>query len=110
DDETLGRLDVFEIDPAPTLAEIFHAVDEGVGIFGRDFEIDRVDVGKTLEENRLAFHHRLRSERAAIAETEDGGAVGDDVDEIAFGRVLVGLGLIVRDREYGYGDTRRISE
>ena len=62
------------------------------GILGRDFEIDEVDVGEALEQHRLAFHHRLGRERAEVAEAEDGGAVGDDGDEIALGRVVVGLG------------------
>ena len=68
DDETLRRLDVFEIDAAPAGAEIAHAIDELVGILGGDFQIDGVDVGKALEQHRLAFHHRLGRQRAAIAE------------------------------------------
>ena len=71
DDEAFRRLDVLEIDAAPALAEQLHAIDEFVGIFGRDFEIDRIDVGKALEQDRLAFHHRLCRQRAAIAETRE---------------------------------------
>src|ERR1043165_4145838 len=40
DDEALRRLDVFQIDAAPALAEELDAVDELVGIFGVHFEID----------------------------------------------------------------------
>ncbi len=90
DDEALRRLDVLEIDAAPAGAEIFDAVDELVGIFGGDLKIDGVDVGEALEQHRLAFHHRLCRQRAAIAKTENGGAVGDDGDEIALHRVVVG--------------------
>ena len=93
DDEALRRLDVFEIDAAPALAEQLHAIDEFVRVLGRDFEIDGIDVGEALEQDRLAFHHRLGRERAEIAEAEDGGAVGDDGDEIALDRVVVGLAL-----------------
>ena len=46
-------------------------------------DVEAVDVGELLEEDRLAFHHRLRGERADVAEAEDGGAVGDDADEVA---------------------------
>ena len=35
---------------------------------GVDFEIDRIDVGEALEQDRLAFHHRLGGQRAEIAE------------------------------------------
>ena len=90
DDEALRRLDVLEVDAAPAGAEIAHAIDELVGIFGGDFEIDGIDVGEALEQHRLAFHHGLGRQRAAVAEAEDGGAVGDDGDEIALHRVVVG--------------------
>ena len=59
------------------------AFDEPLAVLGRDLDVDRVDVGEALEQHRLAFHHRLRGERAEIAEAEDRGAVGNDRDEIA---------------------------
>ena len=90
DDEAFRRLDVLEIDAAPALAEELDAIDEFVGIFGGDFEIDGIDVGEALEQHRLAFHHRLGRQRAAIAEAENRGAVGDHRDEIALGGVVVG--------------------
>ena len=110
DDEALGRLDVLEIDAAPALAEKPDAVDELVGILGRDLEIDGVDVGEALEQHRLAFHHRLGGERAAIAEAENGGAVGDDGDEVALGGVVVGEALVGGDRQDRHGDAGRIGE
>ena len=110
DDEALRRLDVFEIDAAPTLAEHLYAIDELVGILGRDFEIDGIDVGEALEQHRLAFHHRLGGERAAIAQPQNGGAVGDDGDEIAFGGVFVGEAFIFGDRQDRNCDAGRIGE
>ena len=110
DDEALRRLDVFEVDAAPALAEIADRVDELVRVLGVHFEIDRVDVGEALEQHRLAFHHGLGGERAAIAEAEDRGAVGDDGNEIAFDGVVVGLALILRDGEHRHRDAGRIGE
>ena len=110
DDEAFRRLDVFEIDAAPAGAEQLDAIDELVGVLGGDFEIDRVDVGKALEQHRLAFHHRLGRQRAAIAEPEDGGAVGDDGDEIALHRVVVGAARILGDGQHRHRDARRIGE
>ena len=110
DDETFRRLDVFQIDPAPALAEQFDAIDELVGVLGRDFEIDGIDVGKTFEQDRLAFHHRLGGQGAAIAQAEDGGAIGDHRDEIALGRVVEGFTLIVSDGEDRNRDARRIGQ
>ena len=110
DDEALRRLDVFEVDAAPALAEESDAIDELVRILGVHFEIDRVDIGEALEQHRLAFHHGLGGERAAIAEAEDRGAVGDDGDEIALRRVVVGLALILGDRQHRHRDAGRIGE
>ena len=110
DDEAFRRLDVFEIDAAPALAEQFHAIDDLVRILGRDFKVDGVDVGEALEQHRLAFHHGLGRERAAIAKAEDGGAVGDDGDEIAFHRVVVGEAFVFGDGEHRHGDAGRIGE
>ena len=90
DDEALRRLDVFEIDAAEGRVQIAHAVDELVDVAGVDLEIDRIDVGKALEQRRLALHDRLRRERAEIAEAEHRGAVRDHRDEIALRGVVEG--------------------
>ena len=81
-----------------------------VGVLGVDLEIDGIDVGEALEQHRLAFHHRLGGERAAVAEPQDGGAVGDDGDEIALGGVVVGLALVLGDRQHRHRDAGRIGE
>ena len=110
DDEALRRLDVLEVDAAPAGAEQLDAIDDLVGILGGHLEVDGVDVGEALEQHRLAFHHRLGGERAEVAEAEDGGAVGDDGDEVALERVVVGLVRIVGDGQHRHGDARRIGQ
>ncbi len=110
DDEALRRLDVLEIDAAPALAEQLDAVDDLVGVLRRHFEVDGIDVGEALEQHRLAFHHRLGGQRAAIAEAQDRGAVGDDGDEIALGGVVVGVVLVLGDRQHRHRDAGRIGQ
>ena len=110
DDEALRRLDVLEVDAAPALAEQLDAIDDLVGVLGRHFEVDGIDVGEALEQHRLAFHHRFRRQRAAIAEAEDGGAVGDDGDEIALGGVVVGAVFVLGDGQHRDGDAGRIGQ
>ena len=110
DDETFRRLDVLEVDAAPALAEESHAIDELVGVLGVHFEVDGIDVGEALEQHRLAFHHGLGRKRAAIAEPENGGAVGDDGDEVALDGVVVGLALVLGDGEHRHCDARRIGQ
>ena len=60
DDETFGRLDVFEVDAAEGLAQVTDTVDEFIHILGIDLDIDAVNIGEALEQHGLAFHHRLR--------------------------------------------------
>src|SRR5262249_57834398 len=108
DDKAFRRPDVLEIDAAPALAEHLDAVDDLVRILRRYLEIDGIDISEALEQHRLAFHHRLRRERPAIAEAEDGGAIGDDGDEIALGGVIEGAILILGDGEHRDRDPRRI--
>src|SRR5690606_33674676 len=108
DDEAVGRLDVFQVDAAEGGTEITHAIDEFVDIFGVDLEVDRIDVGKALEEHRLAFHHGFGGERAEIAEAEDGRAVRDDGDHVAARRVVIGGGRIRGNGLHRHRDARRI--
>ncbi len=75
DFETFGRLDVFEIDAAEGGLECRNGGDHIVDAGRVDFDIEDVDIGKFLEEDGFAFHHRLRRQRADVAETENGGAV-----------------------------------
>ena len=110
DDEAVGRPDILEIDAAERGAEVAHRIDELLGVLGVDQQVDGIDVGEALEQRGLAFHHRLCRQRAEIAEAEDGRAVGDDGDEVAFARVVVGRRRILRDRVHGHGDARRIGE
>ncbi len=83
DDEALRRFDVFEIDAAESRVQEAHAIDELVDVAGVDLEVDRIDVGKALEQGCLALHHRLGGERTEVAQAEDGGPVRDHRDEIA---------------------------
>ena len=88
DDEAFRRLDVFEVDAAEGRMQKAHAIDEFVDIAGVDFEIDRIDIGKALEQRRLALHHRLGRQRAEVAEAKHRGAVRDHRDEIALRGVI----------------------
>ena len=110
DDEAVGRGNIFQVDAAKARREQFDRFDEALRIFGIDLKVDRIDVGEALEQHRLAFHHRLRCERAEIAEPEDRGAVRDHRDQIALDRIVIGLGGILGDRVHRNRDTRRIGK
>ena len=75
DDETVGGLDVFEIDRAKGR---FHRADEIGQLFGVgfvQFDIETVDVGEFLEEHGLALHHRFRGQRADVAKPQHRRAI-----------------------------------
>ena len=40
DNEAFGRFDIFQIDPAETRLHQGHSLDKGIGIFGRQFDIN----------------------------------------------------------------------
>ena len=110
DDEAFRRLDVLQVDAAEALAEIAHAVDEGVDVLRVHLEVYAVHVGEAFEEDRLSFHDGFGGERADVAEAEHGGAVGDHGDHVAPGGVVVGEAGVLLDLEAGRGHARRIGE
>ena len=110
DDEAVRRLDVFKVDAAERRAKEADAIDELVDVLRVDFQVYRIDISKALEQHRLAFHHRLRGQRAQIAEAKDGGAVGNDSNHVAARGIVEGARRILGDRLHGNGDTRRIGE
>jgi hypothetical protein len=67
---------------------------------GGDLDVEHVDAGEFLEQDRLAFHHRLRGQRADIAEAEHRGAVGDHRDQIgAGGQLAASAGFLAISRQ-----------
>ncbi len=108
--EALRRLDVLEIDAAERRLERGDDLDHALDLLGRDLDVEHVDAGEFLEQDRLALHHRLAGERADVAEPEHGGAVADHGDEVGPRGELGGLAGVRRDRLAGRGDARRIRE
>ena len=106
--EAFRRLDVLQVDAAEGRAEMPHAIDEFVDVFCAQFQIDGVHVGKTLEQHRLAFHYRLGSQPAQIAQAQHRRAVRYDGDHVAFGGVIIRSRRIVGDFQTRRGDARRV--
>ena len=110
DVEALRRLDVFQVDAAEGRLQNLAGADDLLRIFGVQLDIEHVDIGEALEEDRLAFHHRLAGQRADIAQAEHGGAVGDHADQVALGGVFVGEAGVALDFQAGNGDARRVGQ
>ena len=67
--------DIFQIDAAKGRFQKLNRIDEAFRVLGLNFNVDRIDVGKALEQHRLAFHDRFRGKRAKIAHSKDRGTV-----------------------------------
>jgi len=110
DDEAFGRFDIFKVDAAKGRLHQRDRIDESFGVFGIEFDIEHVHVGKPLEQHRFAFHHRLGSERAEIAHAENRGAIGNNSDQIAFDRIARGERRIGGDGLNRRSNARRIGK
>jgi hypothetical protein len=110
DVETFRGLDVFEIDAAEGRFENLAGPDHFVGILGRQFDIEHVDIGEAFEQDSLSFHDRLTRQRPDVAEAEDRGSVAHDGNQVGFGGVLVGERGIALDLFAGDGHARGIGE
>ena len=106
DYETVGRLDVFEVDRAKAW---LHRADDlgqflGVGLIKLD--VETVDIGELLEEHGLALHHRFRGQRADIAQPQHRGAIADHGHQIAARGIARGGVGVVLDLDAGLGHAR----
>src|SRR5690606_29633610 len=90
-------LDVFEVDTAEGDRDAANGIDERLRALRLDFDVEYVDTSETLEQNALAFHDRLGSQWAEVTQTEDGGAIGNHRNQVAFAGVFVGQLRITAD-------------
>jgi len=73
DVEAFRRLDVFQVDAADGRLQHRDRVHQFIGIEFVQLQVEHVDAGELLEQAALAFHDRLRGQRADVAQAEHGG-------------------------------------
>src|SRR5450830_8011 len=110
DIEAFGRLDVFQVDTAESRFQRGDDVAQLVRIGFVDFDVEDVDAGEFLEQHGLAFHHRLGSQRADVAQPEDRRTITDDRNQIAARSVFESVGRIGDDFFTGRSDARRVRQ
>ena len=108
--EAARRGDVFEVDAAEARGEPHDRLEQLVDIRAVQADRHRVDIGKVLEQQRLALHDRHRAERADVTEAEDGGAVTHDRHGVGAPGVDVGELRVVGDRGADPRDARRVGQ
>ena len=117
DREARGRADVFEVDAAEGGFQAGDGLDDLVRVGAAvrledaaDAQRHGVDVGETLEEDRLALHDRETGLRADVAESEHRRAVAHDGHGVAASGVLPDLLRVVVYLGAGDGDAGRVSQ
>ena len=92
------------------IADPLHDLDELLGVLLVDFDIEHIDAGVNLEEEGLAFHHRLACQGANVAQPEYCGTVTDHRHQVALAGVFVGQVVVLLDFKAGRGHARSVRE
>ena len=105
-DEAVGCLDVFKVDRAEGGFQRADDFGKFLGVFLVQLDVEAVDIGEFLEENRLALHHGFGGKCADVAKAEDRGAVGYHGDEVAARGVAARIQRVGLDFQASLGDAR----
>ncbi|OQC02268.1 MAG: hypothetical protein BWX79_02822 [Alphaproteobacteria bacterium ADurb.Bin100] len=110
DVEAVGRLDVFQVDAAEGGLQRGDDLHQLVRVFLVDLDVEHIDARELLEQNALAFHHRLARQRADVAQPQHGRAVGHHADQITAAGVFECGGGVAGDFLAWRGHTGRVRE
>ena len=105
-----GSGDVLQIDAAEGAAHQIHGVDELIHIVGLDAQGEGVHVGKGLEQGALALHNGHTGLGADVAQTQNGGAVGDDGAQVVAAGQLIGLADVLLDFQAGLSNAGGVGQ
>jgi len=110
DDEAFRSFDVLEVDGAEGGLERGDQLDQLLRVRLRDFDVEHVDTGEFLEQDRLALHDRLGRQRPDGTEPQHRGPIGDDPDQVAARRESKHVERIFDDGLARGGNAGRIRE
>jgi hypothetical protein len=108
DVEAFGGLDILEVDAAEGRFERGDDVDQLVDIGFVDLDVEESMAANFLKSTPLPSITGLAASAPRSPEAEDGGAVGDDADQVGARGVIGGRRRIGDDLLAGEGDARRI--
>src|SRR5208283_4197379 len=95
---------------AETGTEVFHRLDDLIGVLCVEAEGKRVHSSQILEEESLPFHHGKAGQRTDIPQTEDATAVAHDGHHVRLVRVKKDLFRVPLDVFAGLCDPRRVPD
>ncbi len=94
DDEAFRRLNVFEVNTPESRLQRCDDIDKFLRVGFVHFQIENIDIGELLEQNRLAFHHRLGRQRANRAKAQHRRTVRNHANQVtARGVICCGIGV-----------------
>ena len=102
--------DILEVDAAERLGDELDGAHDLVGVLGVDAQREGVDVAELLEQDALAFHDGHAGGRADVAQTKNGGTVGDDGHEVVAAGEVPGLLVVLVDGTAGLGNAGRVEQ
>ena len=97
------RPDVLKVDASEGGGDGLDGLDELLGVFLVDLDVEHIDAGIYLEQQSLTLHHGLAGEGAYIAESEHRGTVRNHGHEVALGGIVVGCLRVFLDFETRLG-------
>ena len=98
-----GSGDVLQVDAAEGAGYQVHGVDELVHVLGLDAQREGVHAAEGLEQHALALHDWHTGLGADVAQTQNGGAVGDDGAQVVPAGQLIALVDVLLDLKAGLG-------
>ena len=104
------RLDVFQIDGAEGRLQRGNHLDQLVGVFFVNFDVNRINAGEFLEQNRLAFHHGLGRQRTNGTKPQHRRAIGNHRHQIAARGIVKGSARVGGYRFARGGDAGGIGQ
>src|ERR1700730_18016898 len=108
--EAFRSFHIFQIDAAKGWLQRRYDSDQTINVIFRNLDVEYIDAREFLEQNRLAFHHGLGSERTYVAKPQYRRAIRYHRNEIlphGERRSLAGIG---GDRKARRGNARRIGK
>ena len=110
DIEAFRCFDVLKVDTAEGWSNLLHSFAELLWVFLIYFNIEHVNTTINLKKQSFTFHHGLAAHRTDVTQSEHGGAIADDRDQVTFIGIsirIVGVLLNLQTRE---SDSWRIGQ
>ena len=108
--ETFGSLDVFQVDTAKGRGNTLDGFAELFGVFLVDLDIKDVDTAIDLKEQTLTLHDGLAAHSANVAQSQYGGTVRNNSDQVSLVGISIGVVGILLDFQTRIGHTGGVSQ